>query len=80
MLWKYEKEPIGKSADGTNLYPIEINSNLFIEISKIEMIKDVEDVQDWFYLSSSKVVNVYMYPENDNVSGHRNVITVGFMN
>lgn len=73
------KKPIGQAEDGTNLYPIEINSNLFIDISKIESVEDVEDFQDWFYLPSKRVINVYMYPENDSVSGCGNVITVGFM-
>lgn len=73
------KKPIGQAEDGTNLYPIEINSNMFIDISKIESVENVEDFQDWFYLLSSKVINVYMLPENDNLNGCRNVITIGFM-
>lgn len=74
------KKPIEQAEDGTNLYPIEINSNMFIDISKIESIENVEDFQDWFYLPSEKVFNIYMYSENDSLSGNRNVITVGFMN
>ena len=74
------KKPIGQDEDGTNLYPIEINSNMFIDIDKIESIENVEDFQDWFYLPSEKVFNIYMYPENDSLSGNRNVITVGFLN
>lgn len=73
------KKPIGQAEDGTNLYPIEINSNMFIDIDKIEAIEDVKDFQDWFYLPSEKVVNVYMYPENDSMNGNRNVVTIGFM-
>lgn len=73
------KKPIGQAEDGTNLYPIEINSNMFIDISKIESVEYVEDFQDWFYLPSEKVVNLYMFPENDNLNGCRNVVTVGFM-
>lgn len=73
------KKPIGQAEDGTNLYPIETNSNMFIDISKIESVEDVEDFQDWFYLPSSKVINLYMFPENDNLNGCRNVVTVGFM-
>lgn len=73
------KKPTGQAKDGTNLYPVEINSNIFIDVNKIEAVEDVADFADWFYLPSSKVVNVYMYPENDSVSGNRNVITVGFM-
>lgn len=73
------KKHIRKSEDGTDLYPVEINSNMFIDISKIESVEDVEDFQDWFYLPSKRVINVYMYPENDDFDGKRNVITVGFM-
>ena len=73
------KKPIRKSEDGTDLYPVEINSNRFIDISKIESVEDVEDFQDWFYLPSKRVINVYMYPENDDFDGKRNVITIGFM-
>lgn len=74
------KKPIGQAEDGTNLYPMEINSNMFIDIDKIESIENVEDFQDWFYLPSSRVINVYMLPEDDNLSGCRNVVTIGFMN
>lgn len=74
------KKPIGQAEDGTNLYPIEANSHMFIDISKIESVENVEDCQDWFSLPSSKVINVYMLPEDDNLSGCRNVVTVGFMN
>lgn len=74
------KKPTGQAKDGTNLYPVEINSNIFIDVNKIEAVEDVADFADWFYLPSSKVVNVYMYPENDSVSGNRNIVTIGFMN
>lgn len=73
------KKPTGQAEDGTNLYPVEINSNIFIDVNKIEAVEDVEDFADWFYLPSSKVVNVYMYPENDSVSGNGNIVTIGFM-
>lgn len=73
------KKPIGQAEDGTNLYPIEINSNMFINISKIESVEDIEDFQDWFYLPSKRVINVYMLPENDDFDGNRNVVTVGFV-
>lgn len=73
------KKPTGQAEDGTELYPIEINSDMFIDINKIESVEDVEDFQDWFYLPSKRVINVYMYPENDDLSGCRNVITIGFM-
>ena len=73
------KKPTGQAKDGTNLYPVEINSNMFIDVNKIEAVEDVADFADWFYFPSSKVVNVYMYPENDSVSGNRNIVTIGFM-
>lgn len=73
------RKPVRQTEDGTDIYQKEINSNLFIDMSKIETIEDVEDYQDWFEHPSDKVVNVYMYPENKNMSGNRNIITIGFM-
>lgn len=73
------RKPISQKEDGTNLYPMEINSQMFIDISKIEAIEDVKDFEDWFNFPSSKVINIYMFPENENMNGCRNVITVGFM-
>ena len=73
------RNPVGKKEDGTNLYPIDINSSMFLELCKIESIEEVKDFEDWFSLSSERVLNIYMIPEDDNMNGHRNVITVGFM-
>lgn len=73
------RNPVGKKEDGTNLYPIDINSSMFLELRKIESIEEVKDFEDWFSLSSERVFNIYMMPEDDNMNGHRNVITVGFM-
>lgn len=73
------KKPIGQSEDGTNLYPAEINTNMFVDIDKIEAIEDVKDFEDWFQFSSERVINIYMYPENDSMTGNRNVVTIGFM-
>mgnify|MGYP006923390947 FL=1 len=73
------RKPVDKKEDGTNLYPQEINSQMFLDISKIEAIEEVKDFEDWFTFPSEKVVNVYMLPENSNVDGRRNVVTVGFM-
>lgn len=73
------RKPIGQAEDGTNLYPQEINSQIFINVDKIEAIEDIKDFQDWFEFSSDKVINVYMYPDNDSISGNRNVVTIGFM-
>lgn len=73
------RNPVGKKEDGTNLYPIDINSSMFLELCKIESIEEVKDFEDWFSLSSERVFNIYMMPEDDNMNGHRNVITVGFM-
>lgn len=61
------------------LYPMEINSNMFIDITKIESVENVEDFNDWFMIPSSRVINLYMFPENKNVDGHRNVVTIGFI-
>ncbi|MBQ2882735.1 MAG: hypothetical protein IJE43_03025 [Alphaproteobacteria bacterium] len=73
------RKPISQKEDGTNLYPMEINSQMFIDISKIEAIEDVKDFEDWFNFPSEKVINIYMFPENENMNGCRNVITVGLM-
>lgn len=73
------RKPIDKKKDGTNLYPMEINSQVFIDISKIEAIEKVKDCEDWFSFPSSKVFNIYMLPEDASVNGNRNVVTVGFM-
>ena len=73
------KKPIGKSEEGKDLYPIEINTNMFIDINQIEVVEQIDDCADWFSIPSSKVFNVYMLPEDDNLTGNRNVITVGFI-
>lgn len=73
------REPIGHKEDGTNLYPSEINNGLFIDVSKIEAIEDVEKFEDWFMIPSSRVINVFMFPQNNNLDGNRNIITIGFM-
>lgn len=73
------KKPIGQTEDGTDIYSLESNSNMFIDISKIEAIEDVKDFEDWFEFPSERVINVYMLPENDSMNGNRNVVTIGFM-
>jgi len=73
------RKPTGQTEDGTDIYPLETNSNMFIDINKIETIEDVQDFEDWFELPSDRVINVYMYPENDSMNGNRNVITIGFL-
>lgn len=73
------RKPVNRLEDGTDIYPLETNSNMFIDLSKIEKIEDVEDFQDWFVFPSERVVNIYMLPENKSLTGNRNVVTVGFM-
>lgn len=73
------KKPVGKSEEGKDLYPIEINTNMFIDINQIEVIDQVEDFADWFSIPSSKVFNIYMLPEDDNLNGNRNVLSIGFI-
>lgn len=73
------RKPIDHKPDGTNLYPMEINSEMFLEVDQIECVEEVQDKDDWFNYPSSKVFNIYMLPNNENMNGHRNVITVGFM-
>lgn len=74
-----KRKPTDFKKDGTPLYPIEINSHIYIDISKIEAVENVENFGDWFEMPSSRVVNIYMYPENNAVDGHRNVVTIGFI-
>ena len=73
------RKPIAQKEDGTNLYPMEINSHMFLDISKIEAIEDVKDFDDWFEFPSSRVINIYMLPEDNHMNGNRNVVTIGFM-
>lgn len=73
------KKPISKSEDGKDLYPIEINTNMFIDINQIEVVEEMDDCADWFSIPSSKVFNVYMLPEDGNLTGNRNVISIGFI-
>ena len=40
------RKPIDKKEDGTNLYPMEINSSMFIDLCKIECVEEVEDFED----------------------------------
>lgn len=74
-----KRKPIDKKEDGTNLYPMDINSQMFLDLCKIEHVEDVKDFDDWFNFPSVRVINVYMFPENANMSGCRNVISIGFM-
>ena len=73
------REPVSHAADGTPLYPLEINNNVFIDVTKIESVEDVGDGLDWFLIPTSRVINLYMYQNNDNMDGHRNVVTIGFI-
>lgn len=74
------KKPISFNRETNQpLYPMEINSNLFMDIAKIETVENVEDFNDWFAFPSSKVINLYMFPDNNAVDGHRNVVTIGFI-
>ena len=71
--------PVYYSKNGEPIYPLSSNNTLFIQVAEIEDIEDVQDYEDWFELPSTRLFNVYMFPENDNRDGSRNVITVGFM-
>ena len=73
------RKPIAQKEDGTNIYPMEINSQMFLDLCKIENVEEVKDFEDWFQFPSEKVVNIYMFPQNEYYTGCRNVITVGFM-
>lgn len=73
------RKPIGRLEDGTNLYPSEINSQMFLDLRKIENIEELKDFRDWFQFPSERVINIYMFPQNKYDVGCQNVITVGFM-
>lgn len=67
-----DKQPVSFDEEiNQQLYPIEINSNMFINIVKITDIEDVVNKEDWFTLPSSRVVNLYM--------SYRNIVTIGFI-
>ena len=73
------RNPIGQSEDGKPLYPCEVNSSIYIDLSKIEAIEDVQDFEDWFEFPSERLINLYMFPEDDYLDGNRNVVSIGFM-
>ena len=73
------KKSVGKSEEGKDLYPIEIDTNMFIDINQIEVIDQVEDFADWFSIPSAKVFNICMLPEDDNLNGNRNVLSIGLI-
>lgn len=73
------KKPVGKSEEGSDLYPIEFNTDLFIDIDQIEVVEQIDDCADWFSIPSAKVFNIYMLPEDDNLTGNRNVVTIGLI-
>ena len=73
------RNPIGQSEDGKPLYPCEANSSMYIDLSKIEAVENVQDFADWFEFPSEKVINLYMFPEDDYLDRNRNVVSIGFM-
>ena len=73
------REPISHADDGTPLYAIDTDGSMYIDLTKVEDIEKVKDGQDWFQLSTHLVVNLYMFPANNSIDGHRNVVTIGFM-
>lgn len=73
------RQPVCEKEDGTKLYPQEINSSLMIDINKIEVIEEVDNCEDWYELPSERVINLYMLPEDSPFTGHRNVVSIGFM-
>lgn len=70
-------KPICQKANGTNVYPMEITSGMTIVVSKIEAIEEVEDPDDWFSYPSTRIINLYMLPETDDINGKRNIISIG---
>ena len=49
---------------------------MYIDLSKIEDIEDIQDFADWFEFPSKKVINLYMFPEDDYLDGNRNVVSI----
>lgn len=73
------RDPIGQSEDGKPIYPCEVNSSMYIDLTKIEDIEDEKGFMDWFEFPSKRVINLYMFPEDDYLDGNRNVVSIGFM-
>lgn len=73
------RDPVSQKDDGTNLFPMEINSGLFIDMTRVDRIEDLKDFEDWFMFPSTRVINVYMLPESGILDGNRNIVTIGFM-
>ena len=73
------RDPVSQKEDGTNIFPMEINTSLFIDMTQVDRIEDVKDFADWFAYPSTRVINVYMLPESGRLDGNRNVVTIGFM-
>ncbi len=73
------REPVNHKKDGTPLYTLDCNSSMYIDITKIEAVEEEEDGMDWFLIPTTRVIHLYMYPENNMVDGNRNVVTIGFM-
>ena len=48
-------------------------------MTKVDTIEDLKDFEDWFMFPSTRVINIYMLPENGRIDGNRNVVTIGFM-
>ena len=69
------RQPISHADDGIPLYSIDTDGSMYIDLTKVEDIEKVEDGQ----LSTHLVVNLYMFPANNSIDGHRNVVTIGFM-
>lgn len=73
------KKPIYQKEDGTNIYPMESNSGVTINMNQIEAIEEVEDTADWFSFPSERIINLYMLPESKDMNGNRNVVSIGLM-
>lgn len=52
---------------------------MYIDLTKIEDIEDEKGFMDWFEFPSKRVINLYMFPEDDYLDGNRNVVSIGFV-
>lgn len=73
------RKPTAQSEDGKPLYPCKANSSMYIDLTKIEDIEDEKGFMDWFEFPSKRVINLYMFPEDDYLDGNRNVVSIGFV-
>lgn len=66
-----DMKPIGKTDKGIDIVPMATNSVLYIDVTKIENIEEVENVDDWFEIPAFRIINLVM--------ANSDVVSIGFM-